>query len=319
MKCRFLATFYLKKSGRKSTFVAKYPIIMSQDSSAKRQRNIIFLLIALVAALAFFALNQTNQVNDLEEEKAALITQLEDYKRDLAAQTSANDSLNAYIAQETARLNAMIEKVERINAASASQLKSMRGEVFSLRKKIARLTEQVDSVNEAYAALVVVKDSLTTDLTEEVEKNEVLTTSNTQLSGEVEKASKLQLSSIEASAYRVSGKGVEKATTSAGKSNRMKACMTIAKNLVAKKGEYTLYLRINTPDGRVLAADGKDRTMVVGSETILYSASQVVQFNGEPTGCCIVFNVRTDLAPGTYTLDVYSATEKIGEARLALN
>ncbi|NCZ94873.1 MAG: hypothetical protein EBZ16_05025 [Flavobacteriia bacterium] len=241
---------------------------MSQDSSAKRQRNIIFLLIALVAALAFFALNQTNQVNDLEEEKAALITQLEDYKRDLAAQTSANDSLNAYIAQETARLNAMIEKVERINAASASQLKSMRGEVFSLRKKIARLTEQVDSVNEAYAALVVVKDSLTTDLTEEVEKNEVLTTTNTQLSGEVEKASKLQLSSIEASAYRVSGKGVEKATTSAGKSNRMKACMTIAKNLVAKKGEYTLYLRINTPDGRVLAADGKDRTMVVGSETI---------------------------------------------------
>ncbi|MEK9830317.1 MAG: hypothetical protein VW420_05770, partial [Schleiferiaceae bacterium] len=69
---------------------------MSQESSAKRQRNIIFILLALVAALAYFALNQTNQVNDLEEEKAALITQLEDYKRDLAAQVSANDSLNAY-------------------------------------------------------------------------------------------------------------------------------------------------------------------------------------------------------------------------------
>jgi hypothetical protein len=272
-----------------------------------------------VAALAYFALNQTNQVNDLEEEKAALITQLEDYKRDLAAQVSANDSLNAYIAQETARLNALIEKVERVNAASASQIKSLRGEVFSLRKKIARLTEQVDSVNQAYANLVVVKDSIASDLTEEVGKNEVLTETNTQLNAEVDKASKLQLSSIEASAYRVNNKGVEKATASAGKSNRIKACMTIAKNLVAKKGEYTLYLRINTPDGRVLAADGKDRTMVVNGETILYSASQVVQFNGEPTGCCIVFNVRTDLAPGSYSLDVYSANEKIGEARLTLN
>ena len=292
---------------------------MSQESSAKRQRNIIFILLALVAALAYFALNQTNQVNDLEEEKAALITQLEDYKRDLAAQVSANDSLNAYIAQETARLNALIEKVERVNAASASQIKSLRGEVFSLRKKIARLTEQVDSVNQAYAALVVEKDSLVDDLKEEVGKNEVLTETNTQLNAEVDKASKLQLSSIEASAYRVNNKGVEKATASAGKSNRIKACMTIAKNLVAKKGEYTLYLRINTPDGRVLAADGKDRTMVVNGETILYSASQVVQFNGEPTGCCIVFNVRTDLAPGSYSLDVYSANEKIGEARLMLN
>jgi hypothetical protein len=292
---------------------------MSQKSSAKRQRNIIFILFALVAALAYFALNKTNEYNDLEVEKAALITQLEDYKRDLAAQVSANDSLNTYITQETARLNKIIERVTRVNSASASQIKNLRGEVFSLRKKIARLTEQVDSVNQAYANLVVVKDSIANDLTEEVGKNEVLTETNTQLNAEVNKASKLQLSSIEASAYRVNNKGVEKATASAGKADRIKACMTIGKNLVAKKGEYTLYLRINTPDGRVLAADGKDRTMVVNGETILYSASQVIQFNGEPTGCCIVFNVRTDLAPGSYSLDVYSANEKIGEARLTLN
>jgi hypothetical protein len=292
---------------------------MSQKSSAKRQRNIIFILFALVAALAYFALNKTNEYNDLEVEKAALITQLEDYKRDLAAQVSANDSLNTYITQETARLNKIIERVTRVNSASASQIKNLRGEVFSLRKKIARLTEQVDSVNQAYANLVVVKDSIANDLTEEVGKNEVLTETNTQLNAEVNKASKLQLSSIEASAYRVNNKGVEKATASAGKADRIKACMTIGKNLVAKKGEYTLYLRINTPDGRVLAADGKDRTMVVNGETILYSASQVIQFNGEPTGCCIVFNVRTDLASGSYSLDVYSANEKIGEARLTLN
>ena len=299
--------------------MVKYDSIMSQNPSAKRQRNVIFLLLALLAGLAYFGYTQTNQVNDLEEEKAALITQLEDYKRDLAAQVSANDSLNSFIAQETSRLNAMIEKVERVNAASASQIKSLRSEVFSLRKRIARLTEQVDSVNQAFAALVVVKDSLAVDLTEEVAANAELTENNTQLTQEIGKASKLQLSSLEASAYKVSNKGVEKGTASSDRANRMKACMTIGKNLVAKKGEYTLYLRINTPDGRVLAAEGKNRTMVVKGETILYSASQVVQFNGEPTGCCLVFNVQTELAAGTYSLDVYSANEKIGEARLVLN
>ena len=292
---------------------------MSQESSAKRQRNIIFILLALVAALAYFALTQTNQVNDLEEEKAALITQLEDYKRDLASQVSANDSLNAYIAQETARLNALIEKVERVNAASASQIKNLREEVFSLRKKISRLTEQVDSVNQAYVQLNLLKDSIKDDLANEVDRNNILTENNTLLSGKIEKALKLQLSNLEASAYRVNNIGVEKATSASKKSDRIKACMTIAKNVLAEKSEHTLYLRINTPDGRVLAADGKDRTMVVNGETILYSASQVVQFNGEPTGCCIVFNVRTELAPGSYSLDVYSANEKIGEARLTLN
>jgi len=287
---------------------------MSQELSQNRQRTITILLVvllALVGALSYFAFDQSSSIDDLEQEKAVLITQLEDYKRDLNSQSSANDSLSSFISQETARLNEMISKIERVNSASRSQIKSLRNQVFSLRKHISNLTEDIDSINQELLAVVEVKDSILSDLEDEVVK------SNT-LAKKVEKGAKLQLSSFEASAYKLNGKGIEKATNSANRAKRVKACMTISKNTLAVKGERTLYLRINTPDRRVLAASTDEKTMWVNGEKIIYSSSQVINFNGQPTGCCLSFDVKTELSSGSYTLAVYTSNEKIGEARLTL-
>ena len=288
---------------------------MSQDMSQNKQRTITILLVillALVGALSYFALNQSSNIDDLEGEKAALIIQLEDYKRDLSAQSSANDSLSSFISQETLRLNEMIFKIKKVNSATKSELSSLRNQVFSLRSRIASLTEDIDSVNREFSSMVDIKDSLLIDLKEEVVKGN-------RLSVKVDEGSKLQLSSIEASAYRINGKGIEKPTSSASRSNRIKACMTISKNILAPKGDRVLYLRINTPDRRVLATEAQQKTMLVDGEKVIYSSTQVVNYTGDPTGCCLSFNVQTELAPGSYTLAIYTANEKIGEARLTLD
>ena len=287
---------------------------MSQELSPNRQRTMTLLLVillALVGILTYFTLDQSSNIDGLEEEKALLITQLEDYKRDLTSQSSANDSLNAFIAQETSKLNEVISKIQEVNFASKAKIKSLRNEVFSMRKHISDLTEDIDSVNREYAKIVEIKDSVQSDLDAEIVKS-------SSLEKKVEKGAKLQLSSIEASAYRINGKGNEKATNSASKANRIKACMTIAKNDLSVKGEKTLYLRINTPGSRVLATSEKQKTMWVSGEKMIYSSSQVINYNGSPTGCCLSFNVQTELQRGSYVLAIYTSNEKIGEARLTL-
>ena len=287
---------------------------MSQELSPNRQRTMTLLLVillALVGILTYFTLDQSSNIDGLEEEKALLITQLEDYKRDLTSQSSANDSLNAFIAQETSKLNEVISKIQEVNFASKAKIKSLRNEVFSMRKHISDLTEDIDSVNREYAKIVEIKDSVQSDLDAEIVKR-------SSLEKKVEKGAKLQLSSIEASAYRINGKGIEKATNSASKANRIKACMTIAKNDLSVKGEKTLYLRINTPGNRVLATSEKQKTMWVSGEKMIYSSSQVINYNGSPTGCCLSFNVQTELQRGSYVLAIYTSNEKIGEARLML-
>ena len=67
---------------------------MSNDSSSKRQKTVIGLLVALVLVLGFFALNRNSAVENLEEEKAILVSELEEYKRDLIGHK------NAYVAQQ---------------------------------------------------------------------------------------------------------------------------------------------------------------------------------------------------------------------------
>tara|TARA_Y100000389_G_C17388040_1_gene478226 strand:+ start:242 stop:1072 length:831 start_codon:yes stop_codon:yes gene_type:complete len=272
---------------------------------------LLIVLLALVGILTYFTLDQSTNIDELEEEKVLLITQLEDYKRDLTSQTSANDSLNAFIAQETSRLNEVISRIQQVNSASKARIKNLRNEVFSMRKHIADLTEDIDSVNREYAKIVEVKDSVQSDLDAEVVKS-------SSLEKKVKEGAKLQLSSIEASAYRINGKGIEKVTNSASKANRIKACMTIAKNDLTIRGEKTLYLRINTPDNRVLATNEKQKTMWVRGEKMIYSSSQVVNYNGSSTGCCLSFNVQTDLKSGSYNLAIYTSNKKIGEARLTL-
>ena len=49
---------------------------MSNDSSSKRQKTVIGLLIAVILAIGFFALNRNTAVQDLEEEKSILVSEL---------------------------------------------------------------------------------------------------------------------------------------------------------------------------------------------------------------------------------------------------
>lgn len=292
---------------------------MSTESSAKRQKTVIGLLIGLILVLGFFAVNRNSAVENLEEEKAILVSELEEYKRDLIGQVAANDSMNSYIIAETARLNAAIEEITNLKNASQSELAKYRSQVNDLRKEVARLSTQIDSVNKAYAALGAAKEEVDVQLTEAQAKNADLTNENSNLSGKVAAALKLQLSALEATAVRVNSKGIEKPTTSAGRANRIKACFTVAQNAIAEPSKRTVYMRINTPDGRVLPSQSDDRSMKVGNETIYFSAKSEIMYEGKQVQGCAAFDLNTALKAGTYTVEVFSDNTKIGTSTLVLN
>lgn len=309
---------HLTHFGECGTFV-QILTTMSNDPSSKRQKTVIGLLIAVILAIGFFALNRNTAVLDLEEEKSILVSELEEYKRDLIGQVAVNDSMNSYVIAETARLNATIEEITNLKNASQSELAKYRSQVNDLRKTVARLTSQVDSVNKAYAVLGEAKRQVDNELGSEQVKNAELNSQNTNLTGKVTTALKLQLSALEANAVSLNAKGVEKPTTSAGKANRIKACFTVAQNAIAETSKRTVYMRINTPDGRVLPSQSEERSMKVGSETIYFSAKTEINYEGKQVQSCAAFDLISTLKPGTYTVEVFSDNAKIGTSTLVLN
>ena len=309
---------YIVRFGECGTFV-QIQTKMSNESSSKRQKTVIGLLIAVILAIGFFALNRNTAVQDLEEEKSILVSELEEYKRDLIGQVAANDSMNSYIIAETSRLNATIEEITSLKNASQSELAKYRSQVNDLRKSVARLTSQVDSVNKAYAVLGEAKRLVDNELGNEQAKNAELNTQNTNLTGKVTTALKLQLSALEANAVSLNAKGVEKPTASAGKANRIKACFTVAQNAIAETSKRTVYMRINTPDGRVLPSQSEERSMKVGTETIYFSSKTDITYEGKQVQSCAAFDLNSTLKPGTYTVEVFSDNAKIGTSTLVLN
>ena len=139
------------------------------------------------------------------------------------------------------------------------------------------------------------------------------------LKKDVAVGSMLQLSKLNAAAYRVRGSGKEKETNSAGSADRIKACYTVAKNLIANKGERVVYLRVTTPDLKVVAAQGQgDNTFTFNGQPLMYSAKQSLYYEQDIIESCINMDKASDFVAGVYTVELYTEGYKLGETKVIL-
>jgi hypothetical protein len=281
-------------------------------------KAIIGILLLVIAVLAYQLYNTKTEVQVITSDKELLISQLEDAKADLMSQTTQNDSLNAYILDETARLNGLIAKAKSTNATNTKAMAELRSQVSTLRKTVDRLRSQVDSVNRAYGVLNTEKTELEGQFSSERAKNEELTQTNDKLSKDRAEGARLKLTGIEGFGLNVTKSGEEKETTSAAKVKRLKVCFTVGPNALAKKGEHTVYFRVNTPENRVMAASG-DNTFAVDGKEQLFSSKSQLNFNGDATQACATMDVKSTLAKGAYTLELFADGRKLGEAKVVLN
>lgn len=288
------------------------------ESNQNRTKNIIIALLVLAVIIVGYLLTKTNtEVDNLTTERDNLITELEQIRSELKATKSDNDSMALYITAETERLGALIEELEGKNDATEADLNKWRGQVAKMNNDKKRLIAQVDSINKAYQALRIEKEQVEDSLDVEVVKNTELTTENRELNKNVAVGSMLQLSKMEAAAYKVKSSGKEKESNTAS-ADRFKACYTIAKNLIAKGGERVVYMRISTPELKVLASKDGENTFNFNGQPLMYSAKQNMFYENDIIESCINFDKVNDFVAGEYTIELYTEGYKLGEAKVTL-
>lgn len=293
----------------------------NQNGTKKGLIALIVILLAAVATLGYLLSTKNTTVNSLEDEKSQLIFDLEEAKENLASLETSNDSMDIYIESERARLNNLIDSVSSINKASSAQLKSLRNQVYAYRKNIKKLEFQVDSIQKAYDRLsldhAIVKDSLNV----EMGKNEALTSENRDLQNEVAVGARLSISRIEAGAFKVRSSGEESETKRASRADRVKACFTLAQNNISKKGERTVYMRITTPDLKVMVVNDStgQKTFDLNGQPLLFSAQKAVWYENESVEVCMAMDKSTEFSKGTYTVEIYTEGYIIGTAKFTLD
>jgi hypothetical protein len=88
-------------------------------------------------------------------------------------------------------------------------------------------------------------------------------------------------------------------------------------NDIAKKGPRQVYVRIKGPDNILMTA-GSESIFTSAGETLIYSASREVDYQGADIEICIFFGQLGLFQKGVYSVDVYTSEAKLGSAEVQL-
>lgn len=290
------------------------------DRTNRGSALIILLLLVVAAVLGWFYLKSDKQVEDLTAEKAELQSKLNEMIAQYDAVETDNDSLRLVIQTEKERLLAFKDSISNVRNGDLKKISRYRSELTELKKENTRLVARLDSVSNYASRLAEEKEQVELTLQQEMLRTEDLTTQKSQLEKEVKKGSLLQATNMTAYAIKRKRSGDEDDTRRASRADEIKACVNIAKNLIAQQGERTLYVRVITPDNRVvsLADSSSANTFTFNNKSLLFSGKKAFWYENEAQEICVYVTKQEDFVKGSYKVEAFTEGYKLGEAYFEL-
>lgn len=173
-------------------------------------------------------------------------------------------------------------------------------EVAVLKKQNQKLTSQIDSTN------VVLKNAKT--------YSDTLANQNFKLATAVEKASKLSVLNVQASAVKQKSSGKQIATDKANRADVLKISFMIAENQVAKSGDKSYYVQVIDSKNNVL---GEKASVTFGEKALVYSFISTVKYENKSVKVEKDLSVK-DIEKGTYFINVFDKNEIVSKSTFEL-
>ncbi len=291
----------------------------NQNSNSKMKLIIGVLVVSLLVSLGYiFKLSSDTTtlettVVKVTSEKETVLKDLENMKAAYDEAIAENTSMSEDLKAEREKVIKLIEEVKAAKGDAASmakykqkyndldkKMKDLMKENEELKTKNEKLTKNLDSTN------VVLEDSK--------KYNQDLVSQNEDLAKTVEKGSKLVVTNLKTSSYKVKNSGKQIATDKASKADILKVSFTIAENSIARSGDKTYYVQVIDSKNNVL---GNKETVSFGSTSLTYSFMTTVKYENKSV------NVSEDLpgkdfAKGTYFVNVFDKGELVSKTSFNL-
>lgn len=283
----------------------------------KKYKQIIIALasvaVILVGVLIYVYIDRNSIINDLSIEKEDLTAQMVELQNDYANLSTANDTLNAELMLEREKVAQLLERVKKTEANNKAKLLKYERELGTLRSIMRGYIKQIDSLNtlnnELREAAAVAKQ----EAKKSRKQYENLKSTTEELGKQVEMGSIVKGRGMTAIGINASGKETDRSSRVA----KLKACVYLVENSIAKKGPRNVYLRVKGPDGILMTQNPMQMFKVAGEEMI-YSASREVDYQGDEVEICIYFDYGQQFVKGVYNIEAYTTDGKLGTADLLL-
>ena len=267
----------------------------------------------LVGTLAYVWISKNKLVYDLNGEKAALTEEMVALQNDYSILSTDNDSLNVQLEREREKVEQLIERVKKTEATNRSKIRQYEKELGTLRSIMKHYIVQIDSLNTLNTALRADAAAARKEAEKNKKQYEELRSTTDEYAKQVEIGSVIKGRDISLVAINASGKETDRSS----RADKLKACVSLVENSIAKRGYKEVFIRIKGPDG-ILLTDDQQRIFEFDGESLIYSASREVDYQGEDIEICIFFSGTQEYQKGVYTVDVYSNEAKLGSADLLL-
>jgi DNA repair ATPase RecN len=246
---------------------------------------------------------QAQRIEQISSEKENVTHLLESMLAEYDTLRTENEQLTVEMEAQKAQIAQLLDQVKRGNY----DLAKARKEAETLRKIMKGYVATIDSLNQANQALTAENRRVIQELGEVKGQKEALSAKTQDLEGQLAKGSVLHTTAIRATALFMRNNGKQVETDRAKKAEMVKCCFTLGENRVTRPGDKTVYMRIISPDGRVLpAGETNNRFRFEGVEGE-FSARREINYQNQPVDACIFWNGGTELATGLYNVEIYEA------------
>ena len=275
---------------------------------------ISIILAGALIFLVFLYFNQKNNMIEMEtmltQEKDSLATELRHMVNAYDTLRTNNDSLNAGLEKERAR----IVKLLSINASNAQLVKKYKSEITTMREIMKSYIVQIDSLNTRNQVLVAENTEIRQQITQVRTTNTELSKVKEELSSKVEIASVIQAKDIIAASLNKN----RKETTRINLLDKLRICFTLRENPLAKAGAKEVFMRVIRPDSLVIASS-PDNLFEYKGNKMIYSANRQVDYMNQDIEMCIFLDNTGDFIIGNYSVELYLEDNIIGRTNFMLS
>jgi len=252
---------------------------------------------------------------EVSTERNQIQTELEEMLAKYEALETDNQELSAELATEKEKIEELLKKAK----GKDWTIHQLKKETESLRKIMQGFVVQIDSLNQLNNKLTEENKVVKTKLTDEQQKTKELVDKNENLSGIVTVASYLKTQGLTASGIKVKSDNTGKESDRAKKIDKIRTSFTLQKNTITIPGKKWIYIRILTPDGRVLSEKTDDSNKFdFNGVRGLYSAKKEIDYKNDDMSVTIDW-LKTDEFPvGEYNVEVYADGVDIGKTKFSL-
>ena len=208
-------------------------------------------------------------------------------------------------------LLAELDEQKKDNAANRKRIKELEGEIATLRGILKHYLEEIRRLGEE-------NEGLRQEIAQVNEKNERLesqvtqaTNQNKELSQTVKLAKKLNITGLAFQAYNKRGK-IEKNIT---KAKQLGVSFIVSPNNTATPGMKDFYIRILTPEGSLL---GGGESFEMDGSNIAATARRQMEYANEELSVSVYWDVNTTLTPGDYTVEVFSDGNRLASRHFTM-